>query len=728
MGTHSFKHYKITDENKDEILNLLRNQEFLLQINAKDLEKIINQLDFKSLFNIIQNNIILDKISSINTNILEKDSFFFPNFLDSVTLVKKSNSHMIYDMLNYLSNDAILYYLVCPYIRAKLSDVELVELLYKKEIPFNDILENEDLFNAIPFNLLTNYINRLWLQNPNSKIINKKVIKKLFDINDEILDSINLEEVNYLFETIKTKNLLSIQETKITISSYKALLSSYLVFGINKTLEIINNGNKGINANMINVLQKEIIDYKLTEFYSQNFNILHNITENILSNLKLIKSKDEKNFKEKIAENSYLSSIINFIIDYNYMTIDNITKFLYNINLQVDDILKQKELSNFCNNCVNHILKKIEKEIKSNTIENSLKHFELKKKPREKEYRKISTISLQRISLKLFVEALKGNIYSYAFKNENTTSFLTSYRNFIKKTGFEENYFIENILVPLSNGNFEITSFLEKLGINKPYSYNLYIDTQKKKENISEINSYLKELKKKYNPDTLLEIINYILYGTKINNKIHKKDLEVIKEIQINISEILENFTFDKENLEINLESSCVIPNDYELLKFMAAKERIEKIIKKTINYLNRHMNKKAIKEKHFKEFLDLTCNSLATLPFNDINYTLIVRTFTFTDLERIFEGFDIKEKFVQDIDLEKWLLNNQLIVLTAEGYLKDTINLGFIISNWHSIRNICQGLNIDIKELNIFDCYKILQENTFKLDNFDSTKNCKKH
>ena len=77
---------------------------------------------------------------------------------------------------------------------------------------------------------------------------------------------------------------------------------------------------------------------------------------------------------------------------------------------------------------------------------------------------------------------------------------------------------------------------------------------------------------------------------------------------------------------------------------------------------------------------------------------------------------------------LKKWLLNNQLIVLTAEGYLKDTINLGFIISNWHSIRNICQGLNIDIKELNIFDCYKILQENTFKLDNFDSTKNCKKH
>ena len=160
----------------------------------------------------------------------------------------------------------------------------------------------------------------------------------------------------------------------------------------------------------------------------------------------------------------------------------------------------------------------------------------------------------------------------------------------------------------------------------------------------------------------------------------------------------------------------------------MAAKERIEKIIKKTINYLNQHMNKKAIKEKHFKEFLDLTCNSLATLPFNDINYTLIVRTFTFTDLERIFEGFDIKEKFVQDIDLEKWLLNNQLIVLTAEGYLKDTINLGFIISNWHSIRNICQGLNLDIKELNIFDCYKILQENTFKLDNFDITKNCKKH
>lgn len=728
MGTNSFKHYKITDENKDEILNLLRNQEFLSQIKAKDLEKIINQLDFKSLFNIIQNNSILNKISSIKTNILEKDSVFFPNFLDSITLVNKSNPHMIYEMLYYLSNSAFLHYLTYPYIRAKLNDVELLELLYKKEIPFNDILENEDLFNAISPSLLTNYINRLWLQNPNSKIINKKVIKKLFDINDEILDSINLEEVNYLFETIKTKSLLSIQETKITISSYKALLSSYLVFGINKTLEIINNGNKGINANMINVLQKEIIDYKLTEFYSQDFNILHNIIENILSNLKLIKSKDEKDFKEKINENNYLNSIINFIIDYNYMTIDGIIQFLYNINLQNNDILKQKRLSNFCNGCVNYILKKIENEIKSNTIENALKHFELRKKLRKKEYRKISTLSLQRITLKLFIEVLKGNIYSYAFKNENTTSFLTSYRNFIKKTGFEEDYFIENILVPLSNGNFEITSFLEKLGINKPYSYNLYIDTQKNKVIISEINLYLKELNKKYNPDTLFQIINYILYGTKINDKIHKKDLEVINEIQIKISEISENFTFDRENLEIKLESTYVIQNNYEIAKFIAAKERIEKIIKKTTNYLNRHMNKKAIKEKHFKEFLDLTCNSLATLPFNNLNYTLIVRTFTFTDLERIFAGFDIKEKFIQDIVLEKWLLNNQLIALTAEGYLKDKVNLGFIISNWHSITNICQSLNLDIKELNIFDCYKILQENTFKLDNFDITKNCKKH
>ena len=56
MGANSFKDYRITKDNKDEIINLLRNQEFIAQINSKDLEKIINQLDFKSLFNIIQNN------------------------------------------------------------------------------------------------------------------------------------------------------------------------------------------------------------------------------------------------------------------------------------------------------------------------------------------------------------------------------------------------------------------------------------------------------------------------------------------------------------------------------------------------------------------------------------------------------------------------------------------------------------------------------------------------
>ena len=722
MGANSFKDYRITKDNKDEIINLLRNQEFIAQINSKDLEKIINQLDFKSLFNIIQNNSILDKINSIKTNISDKDSVFFPNFLDSITLVNKSNSHMIYDMLYYLSNTKILYYLAYPYIRKKLSDNEVVELLYVKEIPFSNISDNDELFNSISPSLLINYINELWKEKPDSKIITKRVIKKIFDINDEILDSINLEEINYLFETIKTKNILSIQETSVTISSYKALLISYLIFGLKMTLDIINNGNKGINANMINVLQKEIIDYKLTDFYFRNSSILHNLTENILSNLKTIKSKNENDFKDKITKNSYLSSIINLVIANNYMTFNDVANFLYTVNLQKNDIKNKKKLSRFCDNFLNNISTKIEEDIKDNIKKTALKHFELKKKPREAAYRKSSRLSLQRITLKLFIKALKGNIHNYAFNSENPTAFLTSYQKFIKETGLEENYFIENILIPLSNGNFEITSFLEKLGILKPYNYSLYIKSKKDKSIVLEINTILKELKKKYNTNTLLQIINYIIYGTKINNKIYKKDLEVIKEIQERINEISKEFYFDRENLEIKLEDSHVILDDYELFNYISIIEKIEKILKKTTNYLNRHMNKKAIKEKHFKEFLNLTCELSTTLPFNNLNYTLIVRTFTFEDLEKIFKGFNLKEIFIQDMDLKKLFLNNHLIILTAEGYLKDTINLRFIISNWQSIKNICQNHNIDIKELTIFDYFKLFKDNTFNLKTIENT------
>lgn len=717
MGTN-IKDYVINDENKEEILNLLRDQDFISQTSSKELEKIINGLDFKSLFNIIQNKSILDKINIIQTNILEKDSVFFPNFLDSPTLINKTSHTMIYDMLNYLNDTQILYYLVVPYIRERLTDYEVIELLSSKEIPFNEVTQNDYLYNSIPSNLLADYINKLWLKEPNSKILTKKVIKKLFDIDEEVLDIINLDEVNYLFETIKMKNVLSIQETSITLSSYRALLSSYLVLGIKKTLDIINDGNKGIKANKVNVLLKETLDYELQEFYSQNYNFLHDIEKNIGDNLRLIDSNSRSEFTKKVKKNSYLKSLIDLMLANKYSSLDNIIDILYDVNKEKDSVNAKRKLSSFCNDFVNYIIDRKKQELEKKMQDSFLKHFELKKSIRGREYRKLCTDVLQRLKLKILIEALKGNIYAYAFKNENTTHFLNTYRNFIKDNGFEEDYFINYILIPLSNGNFDISSFLNSQGISKPYNYDLYKKMKKDKEIIFEINTFLKEINRKYNATTIRQIIEYICYGTSIKEKVHKKDLEKINDFHIKALNVSKEIYINKENLEIELQEYYDILDDYELVNYISWQEKIEKIAKKTLKYLNYHMNSKGIKEKHFKEFLRLTSVLSTTLPLTETNYSLIIRPFTFADLERIFNGFDLQKSFIQDEDLESFLIDKQFMNFAAEGYLEDKIKLGSIISKWQDIKYMCQLLNLDINELTIFEFYKLSQDITLNSNN----------
>lgn len=701
----------INEENKDEILNLLRDQEFIEKINSRELEKIINSLDFKSLFNIIQNKSILDKINTIETSIIEKDSIFFPNFLESSTLVLKSNHVMIYEMLNHLNNMTILYYLTIPYIREKLTDNEVIELLLNNDIPFNEVVENNYLFDSIPPHLLTIYINRLWLKNPCSKMLTKKVIKRLFDINNEVLDSIDLDEVNYLFETIRTKNILSIQESKVTISSYKALLSSYLVLGTRKTLDLINNGNKGLDINTVKAFINEIIEYDLTDFYSHNFAILHHLERNIFDNLEIINSKNQNTFKEKVLKNTYLNSVISLMIRNRFVTMDSAIGFLYTVNLQSNKLSRKNKVSIFCNDFVNYILSKKKKEREENIKDKVLKHYELKKKVRNNEYRKLYTTSLQRIILKLFIEALKGNIYDYAFKDDPST-LLETYQKFIKKNGVDKDYFLNQVLIPYSNGNFDITSFLENLGIHKPYNYNLYINQEQDKKIISKINNFIKEIKNKYKQDTLLEILNYLSYGTKITNKVHKKDLEKIEDIYLNTQTITKEFYINKESLDVKLEDTYEIKDDYELSSYLAMKEKIEEVIKKTFNYLNYYMDKFAIKEKHFKDLMRLTSNMTPTLPLSKVNYSLIVRTFTFEDLERIFGGFNFQQPFIKDKDLETILFESKILQLVAEGYFGDVINLGSIINNWQSIKDMSKTLNLDVKVLNILEINNLLKSN----------------
>lgn len=710
MGTKR-KDYVINEENKDEVLNLLRNQDFITNISCEELEEIINNLDFKSLFNIIQNKSILDKIDFFRTNILEKDKVFFPNFLDTPTLVNKASYIMIYDMLNFLNSTQVLYYLICPYIREKLTNKEVTSLIYNKKISLKDISENDYLFNSIPSDLFISLVNKIWLNFPITTFISKKILKKLYNFSDNFLESIDLDEIAYLFETIKTKDNLIGQKSIVTVSSYKALIISYKLLGIKRTLEIIEEGNKGIDVDIVSTLFQNIINRDLTDYRDNNYYILHDIDKRILENVKQIDSNNKEKFTKKVVESGYLLGIVNLMLAINYTSFDNIINILYNVKLYSNNVNQENELSTFCNDFVNELLKSKRKELSDNLLKTAFNHFDLKQSIKETKYRKLRTSYLQKLKLKLFIRALKGDISSYAFKNNDIEKVLSNYRKMAKKAGFQEEVLIKDILIPLSKGKFDIYSYLNSYGITKPSNYDLYLNYQNDQELIKETNAFLKILKKKYKQDTLIEIINYICYGTLITSKVHRTDLNKIKELQNKVHEITSEFYINKVTLEIEKENNPLLNDDYEITNYIAIKDKIENFIKKTINYLNYHMNTLSIKEKHFKEFLRSTVIEKNEFSFTKANFSLIERTYSFIDLESIFVSLDIEQVHTLDKDLEELLFDKKILKLNAEGYLKGEIpSLGYLISNWDSIKKATQALNLDTKSLDIFDYFSILK------------------
>ena len=113
---------------EEDIVNILRNDTFITDTSAYGIELLLNKLSFKSAFNMLQRKIIFNKINNLHVNVDEKDAIFFKGFLDSPVLVNKSEHNMIFEMLNILDKDDVLYYITLPYVMNKLSNYEIINL------------------------------------------------------------------------------------------------------------------------------------------------------------------------------------------------------------------------------------------------------------------------------------------------------------------------------------------------------------------------------------------------------------------------------------------------------------------------------------------------------------------------------------------------------------------------------------------------------------------------
>ncbi|MGM9834964.1 MAG: hypothetical protein ACI31M_04225 [Bacilli bacterium] len=694
---------------EEEIIMELRNPLFLNDISTYALELIVNNLSFRNLFNMIQNHLIFERINNLNTNVSEKDRVFVRGYLDSTILVHKSSSNMIYNMLLLVPANNVLEYLTYPYILEKINNKDLINLIIKNNIDFKLIIENDFIFKRLDTTDIVNYINELWTIKVDLDLIkNPKILKRLFNINDELLKKINFDEVNYLFDTIRMKDTLSIQESTLTVQTYHAVLSSYLTFGINKTIDIISNGNKDLTISIINSAINAITKEEVTNYRNNNYLLLQNIDKKIVDKLKDINITSINEFESRIMAIPYIESLIRLMVSTKFMTLSEIIHTLYNYKKYEDNLEARKELKEFCNEFVSYFLNNKSDEIKKHLIDVAKKNCCLKSGVIKDDYKKTLKEWLSKKRLELFIKSLQGEknaiLYkeNYDFKNINNL-----YISRLNSSSVELDSIIENILIPLSKDEFDLDICLKKMNISKPKDYDKYRQSKNDLKKVKEINQAIASIKGIKKESNLLELLNYIVYGTDITNK---KRLTTINKLRSLALDITGEVYIDKINMCIVYGNIVDIEDEEAIKEYESFEILVNTIIKKTKDYIKHWMDTKTIESLYYDDFVKYSKKIKYEHDFNSHYYEVKERIFSLKDLEIIFDGFDINEFCEVDKYLNILLFEKNILELATCGLFKNTINkLGYIISSWSKVRNAYEVLKIDISTLNIFDINQIV-------------------
>ncbi len=710
--------------NEEEILNLLRNNSFISDISNYAMELLINKLSFKSVFNMLQRKEILDKVNNINIELTERDSIFFKGYLDSPSLVSKTIHNMLYAMLKYFNKEEIMYYITSPYVSNKLINGEIIHIAVLKNISLEELISAEVLKEKLEKNDYIEYINKSWEFNIDLSIFyNRDVCKLLFNLTDEQIDRINFEEVNYLFENVRMKSVLSTQVTKYTLMTYKSVLCSYLVFGLNETIKLISDGNKGLKLDDVKQLQKDIVNEKLLQFRENNAALIQNIAKKVKTNLLSLANYDDINsFAKQLRKNTYLDNILFLMLDANYDTYNNIIEIFYN-NMkyfEYNEYQSKKELYDYCNGFVKKFINNKYNEINDEFDDIILNNFKIKENILYGKRKTLGREFINKLKLKLFVRALtdpKKESYVFAFNDDfPILEIKDEYIKHLKNENVEFDNIVQHVLTPLMNERFDKDNCLSKLDIKKPNNYDDYYDYINDLQVVTKLNDEVRKLSYLYKDEQLLEILNYICYGTNISFKVNSKDEKKFNRLSKYVEELDGQLYVDKTTMRYIYKDTRDIYNVEEIVEYNKYIKILEEIISKTNGFIKKNMNEERIKKYYSHEYLSEINNHNFVLPITDNNYELKQRVFSLTDLENIFNGYDLTKFSRANRDLLKFLFGNKTLVMVADGYYDGVVdNLGLIISNYKMLEKKCKELEIDIDSSNL-----ITMENVLKLCDFD--------
>lgn len=718
--------------NEDEKVSLFRDSQFIADMSGEVLTSILDTMNFRTVFNLLQNKELFLKIKNLNCNIEEFEFSLMSGYLDDPLFVEVSSSDLVFNAINSLKTNSIRKYLRYPYIKNKLTFNQFLTLASKANVKILDLF---NVFNINDFNWSSEYktVNE-WLKIYVDKCLQKEASFKIFgdketlmllyDLPSNVISQINMSEIEYLLETILMKNKLKNTHDNITYEGVRSLLASYIALGFDKTVKLINDGTNNLELEDIIDFKTKLKKSKLTIFKVNNQNIFEQLNVKLKNNLlpiALMYKNGISNFSlsELIYDFPFLKNIIRMMNESGYSnyqesleTIERYINYYFNNSKQANIILY-----NFTNGFIEYLLTKKSEELDQGLQKNIINILSLTSEALHRQLQGTKDKFLQRKHFMILTNILDG------IDDKKISSLVKNHNDFITKLNKElaeeltslgviDNSIIngleKNLFYKFYKNKLNIFDFLlNYFNIAKPIGYDEYRKSNNEELVIKKLNHYIIQ-----NTDNIEDRINcfqYVLYDIPLNKKYKSSIINKLNEYRRIVKKFMGEIFINKVDMLLEYKRKDILGDKEEIISYDEKINIIKKIIKKTIIFLNENINDNKLLKAYRKEYESQKKEDKLGIALNKKNFIVNRMSFGIQNLINIFKGYDFRnEQKLTDEDFQ-FLFERKNIYFAGVG-LCDFYNIPFgqILNNLNSIKSMYMEAGINIQSLDLDNAAKL--------------------
>lgn len=659
---------------EEEKVSLLRNTSFLNNIPDNYLEDILNHMTFPNVFNSLQNMLILNKVNNLNITLRPYDKIFITGYLDSPGLVNISSNNMLIEMFNLISPLEVKEYLNYPYIYTKLKSYELIKILISCKL--NIYTDTPKLIKILRPDEIKYYINNIL----NVDTIRYEVLfnpytwKHILGLPKELTPD-DKESIKYLYDLILIKGQVTLECSLNDLEAFRSIVASYYLFGLTKTKELYETGNKNISLTEIDSLNKAYIKYFLKEVpYQINVNkYLELFQKKDFKNkevLRLINEMNNTGYSNILETQNRLKEYIEYRSLNEEKALENLRIFLVNYNNYLEEyqirLVNEKFLRLKRNNY------RLRDDLYYLVVDKYTKEF----------------INFKKLGV--LRDYLKNEIAYQDYFNKSPKGLKTSLETYLSKYSYSLDMVLEKIIDGYLNKK-SITDIISKIGYTKPAYFDIIKYERQEKIRLKKINTKLKGIFKKYNNQDRIILLNYLAYGISPGMILDKKTIEVLRYYRTTISNFNGKVNVNKINLELDYISIINLTNDLYLQEYNKIYLEVTNIINYFKGISNKYISSDIIKGVYKEEFIQGLDKYIIPLEINNDNIVLKEHKMYLDGFKLVFSNIKFTKELNEEIknrllEIIPYCVDKYFIDLTNDYNSLFNVSNKENLSNWDKI------------------------------------------